>query len=41
MEYLVNHPYLFGILLGIALAIAIELGQQTAKYSRIQENTHR
>lgn len=38
---MVNQPYLFGILLGISLSIAIESGQQTAKYSRTQENTHR
>jgi hypothetical protein len=41
MDYLVNHPYLFGILLGLALATAIELGQQTAMYARIQEDPHR
>jgi hypothetical protein len=41
MEYLVNQPYLFGVLLGLALATAIELGQQTSLYARIQEDPHR
>jgi hypothetical protein len=29
MEHLVDQPYLFGVLLGLALARAIELAQQT------------
>lgn len=41
MEYLVNQPYLFGLALGLALALAIELGNQTSTYVRIQEDTHR
>lgn len=41
MEPLVNQPYVFGGLLGLALAIAIELGQRTSTYARIQEDPHR
>jgi hypothetical protein len=41
MEYLVDNPYLFGALLGLGLALAIELGQQTSRYARIQEDPHR
>ncbi len=41
MEYLVNQPYLFGALLGLALAIAIEIGQKTSTHARIQEDPHR
>jgi hypothetical protein len=41
MKYLVDQPYLFGALLGIALATAIEVGQQTSLYARIQEDPHR
>jgi hypothetical protein len=41
MEHLINQPYLLGVLLGLALAIAIELGQQTAVRAKIQEDPHR
>ena len=41
MEYLINEPYLFGIVSGAALALAIELGHRTATYARIQEDAHR
>ena len=41
MENAINHPYLFGVLLGLVLAIAIELGQKTSTRIRIQEDTHR
>lgn len=41
MEPLANQPYVFGGLLGLALAIAIELGQRTSTYARIQEDPHR
>jgi hypothetical protein len=41
MEYLINRPYLFGVLLGVSLAVAIELGQQTARRAHIQEDPHR
>jgi Protein of unknown function (DUF4239) len=41
MESLVNQPYVFGVLLGLLLAIAIEIGQKTSKYARIQEDPHR
>ena len=41
MESLVNHPYIFGVLLGLALAVAIEAGQKTSTHARIQEDPHR
>ena len=41
MTYLIDHPYLFGILFGLALAAAIEFGQKTALHARIQEDPHR
>lgn len=39
MEYLLNEPWLFGLVLAISLAVAIELGQRIAGY--IHEDTNR
>ena len=41
MQSLVDHPYVFGVLLGLALAIAIEAGQKVSTYARIQDDPHR
>jgi hypothetical protein len=41
MTYLLNHPWLFGLLIAISLAAMIELGQQIGAASRIQQETHR
>ena len=39
MEYLLNEPWLLGLVLAISLAVAIELGQRTGGY--IHEDTNR
>jgi hypothetical protein len=41
MEYLLNEPWLLGLLVGLLLSGAIELGRITAVYSRIHEDTNR
>ena len=41
METLLNGPWILGVLVGLALAGAIELGRVTATYLRIQEDTNR
>lgn len=41
MEYLLNEPWLFGLVVGLVLAGAIELGRLTANYFRIQEDANR
>lgn len=41
MTYLLNKPWLFGLLLGISLAVTIELGRLTAVYLHIQDDTSR
>jgi hypothetical protein len=41
MEYLLNQPWLLGLLLALVLAAVIELGQRTAIWSRIQEDPNR
>jgi hypothetical protein len=41
MTYLLNHPWLFGVLVAIFLAAMIELGQQIGAWSRLHEETHR
>src|SRR5580698_4313365 len=41
MQSLIDHPYAFGLLLALALAIAIEAGQKMSTYARIQEDPHR
>lgn len=41
MTYLLNEPWLLGLLLGITLAAAIELGRRTAAYAHFHEDTNR
>ena len=41
MKYLLNEPWLFGLLVGISLAVVIELGRLTGAWSQIYEDTHR
>ncbi len=41
MTYLLNNPWLLGLLLGISLAGAIELGRQTAAYIHIHDDVNR
>jgi hypothetical protein len=41
MTYLLNQPWLFGLMLAISLAVAIELGQRTAAYIHIHDDTNR
>ena len=41
MRYLLNEPWLFGLILGVSLAAAIELGRLTAAYTHIHEDTNR
>lgn len=41
MTYLLNHPWLFGLLIAIFLAAMIELGQVVGAWSRLHEETHR
>ena len=41
MEYLLNEPWLLGLLVALALSGAIELGRLTAVRLRIQEDTNR
>lgn len=40
MEYLLNEPWLLGLVVGLVLAGAIELGRLTANYFRIQEDAN-
>jgi hypothetical protein len=41
MAYLLNEPWLLGLLLWITLAAAIELGRRTAPYADIHEDANR
>jgi hypothetical protein len=41
MTYLLNHPWLFGLLVAVVLAVMIEVGQQIGAVSRIHQETHR
>ncbi len=41
MTYLLNHPWLFGLVVGVSLAAMIELGQQIGAVSGIHQETHR
>lgn len=41
MTYLLNEPWLLGLILAISLAAAIELGRLTAAYTHIHEDTNR
>jgi hypothetical protein len=41
MAQLLNQPWLFGLLVAISLAAAIEIGRLTAEYTHIQENVNR
>ena len=41
MEYLLNEPWLLGLLLGLVSAGAIELGRLTANYFHFHEDTNR
>jgi hypothetical protein len=41
MVYLLNHPWLLGLVLAICLAAAIEVGRRTAAYSHIQDDINR
>jgi hypothetical protein len=41
MAYLLNEPWLLGLLLAISLAAAIELGRRTAAYAHIHDDTNR
>ncbi len=41
MTYLLNHPWLFGLLVALFLAAMIELGQTVGAWSRLHEETHR
>jgi len=41
MAYLLNKPWLFGLVLAISLAAAIELGRRTAAWAHIQDDTNR
>jgi len=41
MAYLINDPWLFGLVLAISLAAAIELGRRTGAYAHIQDDTNR
>lgn len=41
MTYLLNEPWLLGLLLAISLAAAIELGRLTAACAHIQDDTNR
>jgi hypothetical protein len=41
MAYLLNEPWLLGLVLAIALAAAIELGRRTAAYVHINDDTNR
>jgi hypothetical protein len=41
MAYLLNHPWLFGLIFAISLAVAIELGRYTAAATRLHEEAHR
>jgi hypothetical protein len=40
MAYLLNKPWLLGLVLAISLAISIELGRRTAAYAHIHEDTN-
>jgi hypothetical protein len=41
MTYLLNNPWLLGLLVGITLAATIELGRRTAAYIRIHDDVNR
>jgi hypothetical protein len=41
MTYLLNQPWLLGLLVAISLAAVIELGRQTGVWSHIHEDTNR
>ena len=41
MTYLLNQPWLFGLMFAISLAVAIELGRYTAASTRLHDETHR
>ncbi len=41
MTYLLNQPWLFGIVVALFLGAMIELGQQIAAWSGLHEETHR
>ena len=41
MTYLLNEPWLLGLLFAVSLAGAIELGRRTAAYLHIHEDTNR
>ena len=41
MAYLLNYPWLLGLVLAISLAAAIELGRRTAAYAHIHDDTNR
>src|SRR5580704_9761065 len=41
MTYLLNEPWLLGLLVAISLAAAIELGRQTGAWTHIHEDTNR
>ena len=41
MTYLLNEPWLLGLILAISLAAAIELGRLTAVYAHIHDDTNR
>jgi hypothetical protein len=41
MEFLLNHPWLLGLLTAFLLSSAVEAGYQTAVRSRIREDTNR
>jgi hypothetical protein len=41
MAYLLNHPWLLGLVLAISLAAAIELGRRTAAWAHIHDDTNR
>jgi hypothetical protein len=41
MTYLLNQPWLFGLMFAISLAVAIELGRYIAASTRLHDETHR
>jgi hypothetical protein len=41
MAYLLNEPWLFGLVVTISLAAAIELGRHAAVYTHIHDDTNR
>jgi hypothetical protein len=41
MTYLLNEPWLLGLVIAISLAVAIELGRRTADYAHIHEDPNR